>query len=146
MADLDDRGVKLGFGQVSIRRSKSHRDMNETTFRSKDQISCCQDTDRLFLLGDDQDRGVVRHHRRGVVHRAIVFDKLDRPCHDRADFDIVGLQILHDHFLDDISRGYASETGFRVLDQRAGRLLPFQQRSRSVTETSLSKQLGLQPL
>ncbi len=129
MAELCDRREMLGAYALSVHDVDGGRDIRGAAFWGKDKVSRGEDSNRLLLLGDDEDRGAGRHHERcGVGHRPIVLDKLDWSAHDSPNLDIIRLKPLCDDFLDDVRRRHESELRFGVFHEQAGHLFTLQQR------------------
>lgn len=116
---------------LSFNDTDGGRDVRYASFWGKEQVSGGEDTDRLILFRDDEDRCPGRHHEcRGFVHRSIVLDKLDRSCHDGPDFDVIRFEALRDDLFDNVGRRHESEPKLCIFDQEAGRSLAFQERCR----------------
>src|SRR5512140_57144 len=114
MAELYDAGAMLGSQPGSLHDPEGGRNVCATTLWRKDQISRSEDADRLFLFCDNEDGRTGCHHEAGgLIDHAIILDKLYRPCHDCTYFDIIGLQPLGDHLLDDVGRRHEPEVRLR---------------------------------
>src|SRR6185437_9428098 len=115
----------------SLNDTDGGRDVRRASFWRKDQISRGEDTDRLILFRHDEDRCPGGHHKcRGLIHRSIVLDELDRSCHDRPDFDVIRFETLRDNLFDDVGRRHESEPSLCIFDEEAGHSLAFQERCR----------------
>ncbi len=128
MAELGNRREVLGSHALPIHAVDGCRNLRGTAFRRKDKIPRREDSNRLILLGDDEDGGSSRHHeRRGISHRPIVLDKLNRSGHDGPNLDITRLKPLCDDFLDDVRRRHEPELRFGVFYEQAWHPFTLQQ-------------------
>src|SRR6185437_3480269 len=114
---------------LSLNDTDGGGDVRRASLWRKDQVLRGKDTDRLFLLRDDENRCSGGHHeRRGLVHRSIILDELDWSCHDGPDFDVIRFETLRDDLFDNVGRRHESESRPRILNQKTGHSLALQER------------------
>ena len=132
MAQLSDHGVIV----ESLHRGSpdhTHHDWDHraASGRREHEVLCTEHSNRLVVLGDDQERRTRRHHEcRGLCQGLIVLDELHGACHDRPNFDVVRFEPLSDDFLHNVGRRHEAELHIGILHKQAGRLLSFEQQRR----------------